>query len=684
MKEVTDVDHSSSVATYYFMGTLIFDVIIDILVSDALRAILSFILVFIYLRFMIGSWFLAFVGMLEIFLSIPLAWFFFSYVFGIEYFSTLNVLCLFIVAAIGADDIFVFMDAYKQSAHRSKDLLCSLESRMSWVYRRSGKAMAITSTTTCFAFLCTIISPIASTRSFGIFAALVILFDYILVMTLFCTSVVIYHDRLEEEPGWCFSCFCCVKNEPSPTQIARFQVKPEGQLKQDRITYVFQEKIAPLIINPRSRGFLIFPLLIWLGGATWYSTKLEATKTAEQALSPDHPLQKGATILSEKFPKVQQDRGTDVHFVWGLENVNRDGVKQLLNPEFVGVATYVHDFNFQEKCLKQMINACDRLKTDESFEGQIKRKKNGMRSIKCFADEYGAFHALGGLNNCSAVTSDGWKLSDWSTNQTEVLTKKILASKSCYGDGSVEDRYSQTLGWDGNTLRFVGISMESSILDPYSTLPEDVVRDHYDALIDFKRELDDELTNECQGGVIMTDLDQKFVFMNNQRIYKESTVSGSLIGVAIAFIVLLVSTRKFHISVFATMCICSVLVSVIGSITLLGWTLGTNEAILISILAGFSVDYVVHLAHAYVHASGGTTKRIKESFGDMGISVFSGMLTSVVASIPLFMCTLTFFAKFGTFLCLTIVFSWTFANIGFMSLLATAQIPIHNNTKKVT
>ena len=207
MKEVTDVDHSSSVATYYFMGTLIFDVIIDILVSDALRAILSFILVFIYLRFMIGSWFLAFVGMLEIFLSIPLAWFFFSYVFGIEYFSTLNVLCLFIVAAIGADDIFVFMDAYKQSAHRSKDLLCSLESRMSWVYRRSGKAMAITSTTTCFAFLCTIISPIASTRSFGIFAALVILFDYILVMTLFCTSVVIYHDRLEEEPGCC--CCCC-------------------------------------------------------------------------------------------------------------------------------------------------------------------------------------------------------------------------------------------------------------------------------------------------------------------------------------------------------------------------------------------------------------------------------------------------------------------------------------------
>lgn len=682
MKEVTDVDHSASVTTYYFMGTLIFDVIIDILISDALRAILSFILVFVYLRVMIGSWFLAFVGMLEIFLSLPLAWFFFTAVFGIKYFSTLNVLCLFIVAAIGADDIFVFMDAYKQSAHKSKDILGSLESRMSWVYRRSGKAMAITSATTCFAFLCTIISPIASTRSFGIFAALVILFDYILVMTLFCTSVVIYHDRLEEEPGWCCICFCCTKNEPSPTQIALSQNKNEGHPKQDRITYLFQEKIASLIINPRVRGFLVFPLLIWLGGATWYSTKLEATKTTEQALSPDHPLQKGVTILSEKFPKVQQDRGTDIHFVWGLENVNRDGVKQLLDPEFVGVPTYIDNFNFQEKCLNQMINACDRLKTEESFEGQIKRKKNGLRAIKCFADEYGAFHALGGLDNCSAVTGDAWKMSDWKMNQSGNLMEDFLSSKSCYGDGSIEDIYSQTLGWDGDSLRFVGISIESSILDPYSTLPENIVRDHYEALIDFKRELDSKMIEECQSQVIMTDLDQKFVFMNNQRIYKQSTFSGSIIGVAIAFLVLLVSTRKFHISLFATMCICSVLVSVLGSITLLGWTLGTNEAILISILAGFSVDYVVHLAHAYVHASGDTTKRIKESFGDMGISVFSGMLTSVVASIPLFMCTLTFFAKFGTFLCLTIVFSWTFANIGFMSLLATAQIPINNNIKK--
>jgi predicted RND superfamily exporter protein len=77
------------------------------------------------------------------------------------------------------------------------ETLVDLETRLSWVYRRAGTAMAITSCTTCFAFLCTVTSPIADVASFGIFAALVILMDYALVMTLFCTSVVLFHNHFE-------------------------------------------------------------------------------------------------------------------------------------------------------------------------------------------------------------------------------------------------------------------------------------------------------------------------------------------------------------------------------------------------------------------------------------------------------------------------------------------------------
>ena len=80
----------------------------------------------------------------------------------------------------------------------------------------------------------------------------------------------------------------------------------------------------------------------------------------------------------------------------------------------------------------------------------------------------------------------------------------------------------------------------------------------------------------------MTDLDQHFVFMNNKKMYRTSAISGIMLGVAIVFVVLLISTKKFHVALLATLSILCVLVSIIGSVLMMGFTLGTNKAILIS------------------------------------------------------------------------------------------------------
>lgn len=56
----------------------------------------------------------------------------------------------------------------------------------------------------------------------------------------------------------------------------------------------------------------------------------------------------------------------------------------------------------------------------------------------------------------------------------------------------------------------------------------------------------------------------QFVFMNNQNIYVQSALQSSLLGVAIAFVVLLISTHVFHIAFFASISIICVLISVVG------------------------------------------------------------------------------------------------------------------------
>merc|ERR1712038_1671935 len=153
---------------------------------------------------------------------------------------------------------------------------------------------------------------------------------------------------------------------------------------------------------------------------------------------------------------------------------------------------------------------------------------------------------------------------------------------------------------------------------------------------------------------------------------KQSTI----IAIAIAFAVVLLFTKSLHVSIFATLSIMSILVSVTGVMNMAGWTIGTLEAVLVTILVGFSVDYVVHLAHAYVESEGDVKTRVIHAFGEMGVSVLNGMLTSVAASIPMFFAQLLGYSRFAFFLCFTILFSWIFANLGFMSLLVTCKIPI--------
>lgn len=685
MDKIASDSHSDKVNSYYFMGTLIVDVLLQIVIADGRLATFSIMFVFIWIRVSVGSWFLALVGMIEIVLTIPVSWFILNTVFQIEMFPFLNALCIFIVAAIGADDIFVFMDAYKQSAYMG-NVLESLETRMSYVYRRTGTAMLITSATTCSAFLCTLLIPISAVRAFGIFAAIVIFIDYVLVMTLYCTAVVIYHNKLEK-PGCC-PCFTggfCKTTDPSPTENAYQNAIASGTesveetpATEEKVSAFFRDKVSAFIFNPFIRIGIALAMVGWICAATYFTFQLEATKETEQFLDDSHPLQKSFDILNKAFPVAERDLGLKVFFAWGLGEVDRTGVNLLLDKDNLGEVNFLDSFEFNEECQSALLDVCDNLKTNSDYEPYIKQE-NGLGSVSCFIEELGAFSVLGSLDDCTAVTSGSWKNETWQVSSGELVATMTSfgQEKSCYSDDgfNVFKYYQDEMGWDGENLKYASVSLENTVLDPFSTKAESVVREQYDKMVEIAAELDQSMGNVC-GPSTMTDLNQKFVFMNNQRIYARSALESSILGISIAFTVLLLATRVFHIAFFATLSITCVLVSVTGTMVLSGWTIGTTESVLITILAGFSIDYVVHLAHSYTKGEGDTFTRIRFAFEEMGISVLNGMLTSVGASIPMFFCSLTFFARFSFFLCSTIAFSWIFANFGFMSLLATAKIPI--------
>jgi len=88
------------------------------------------------------------------------------------------------VLGIAADDIFVFVDAWKQSFTYTDHLKNDIE-RLSYTWRRAARAMAVTSSTTAVAFLANAFSELMPISSFGIYAAAIVPINYFLVIFFF-------------------------------------------------------------------------------------------------------------------------------------------------------------------------------------------------------------------------------------------------------------------------------------------------------------------------------------------------------------------------------------------------------------------------------------------------------------------------------------------------------------------
>jgi len=139
----------------------------------------------------IGSFFIAIISIFMVVLSFPLTQLIYTYVLQITYNVNLNQLTIFIIMGIAADDIFVFCDAWKQSGAYNL-ISFSYERRMAYAFRRAQKSIFVTSTTTCVAFAANGFSDQVPIRAFGIFASVIVPVNYIMVILMMPSAMMIY------------------------------------------------------------------------------------------------------------------------------------------------------------------------------------------------------------------------------------------------------------------------------------------------------------------------------------------------------------------------------------------------------------------------------------------------------------------------------------------------------------
>nr|XP_054769044.1 protein dispatched homolog 3-like [Lytechinus pictus] len=171
-------------------GTEIFDQEVSMTIyHDVLLSIPTFIAIFVLLFvFTSFSLWLTICGLLSIVFSFCLAYFCYHVFFGIEALGLLNVVSVFVIIGIGVDDVFVFVNTFRQA-----DSIKDPALRMAHTITTAGGATFFTSITTAGAFGANMASQIPAIYDFGLFMMLLVIFCWLMVVMIMPSALNIWY-----------------------------------------------------------------------------------------------------------------------------------------------------------------------------------------------------------------------------------------------------------------------------------------------------------------------------------------------------------------------------------------------------------------------------------------------------------------------------------------------------------
>jgi hypothetical protein len=133
--------------------------------KDMVLAIGSAVFTFIAMVIHTRSMFLSTIGLLQVVLSFPLAYFVYTFVGQLQFFPFLNFIGLFVVFALGADDVFVAVDKWKNARKKVGPTPDATQVAVAAFPEALG-AMFCTSLTTAVAFFASAACPVVRVPCF--------------------------------------------------------------------------------------------------------------------------------------------------------------------------------------------------------------------------------------------------------------------------------------------------------------------------------------------------------------------------------------------------------------------------------------------------------------------------------------------------------------------------------------
>lgn len=673
-------------------------------------AMVGFSVIFVWIWIQVHTWstLIGGLGMLEILLSIPVTYT--IYTIFVPYYSQMHILAVFLVLGVGADDVFVMTDGWKQSVRdvvpvpgeSKKDRLVR---RMTYAYGRTASAVFNTSFTTAMAFVSTAISPIMTISAFGTYAAIAILVNYIMVITWFPAVILtaelyifpkfgikwgpqdedVWTDELaqlgpgeELEAKSVSKIDSCFENVYAKWMMWSVKVIQCRGNKDDKLSGKCCDRCH---IRPCATIWLILTAT-WAAVMIWQTSKLEPPTKAEAFFPDDHMSTGIIDIMSEEYLGAGAASYQTGALIFGLKSLDRSKFDRY-NPDFDrGIVSFDDDFDiYSKKNQLYLLNVC------QTLEEQVCRvldKSDGNYLEACTGKEHKLVRS--GTLNCWIREFHAWHKDKYSTEafDNDVITKKEFTARLLKfrkeekpANEDAGNSFKNSIGvietgvekLEETSVSYVSFEFTSSMV---TRKPVGVKQPLYDMM----EEVVKKISSDAPTGLKYVSQDFGFrgwVWMETEKALVNGLFNGLLICFPIAFCVLAFATLNLPLALIATLAIGCIVASVLGFVKAFnGWDLGIAETIAGIIVIGFSVDYVVHMGHMYIEAaekSGAMTreKRFFYAASKMGSTVMAGAITTAGSGAFMFMCQMRFFYKMAVLITLTIGFSFLFSFGFFMA-----------------
>jgi hypothetical protein len=692
---LTNSKFGNALLTGYSSGSK-FGIFSKQLIGDNVFSGGAFLFVFCLMWLHSSSGFVSSLAFFQIFLNLGVAYGIYMAVLNLPFFPFLNMIGLFVVIGIGADDVFVFMDSWKQSMQVLGGV-AELEDRLAFVLHRAGGSMLVTSLTTSSAFAANTFSPVTSLRCFGLFCAIIIIVDYVLMLCYVPALVVIHETYVVRgegalgkivKPMCCQFCKCCT-----------FCKVPEDPRQLRPTELWFKETLGPLVLKGK---FVFLPILLAIVAFLGFNaSQLQRPTSREfQLFKSDHPMERYDMELKNYFNAggADDDAGGGgnrwAYFTFG---VHGEDTGNHWDPNDWGTLELVNGFSIADADSQARLAAmCDDVKDEEWYSDPC---------VSSYGEDVDKFCRLLG-EVCPMRAFKHWVSVRCEDTSDDV---NILLNADCAGDdcfayrrdpqrttccgltfpvqdeatfdecfkvyhaSTAEGFWSQYL--DQRQSTGIWFDKEGDIKIVKAAFPTSVKgRSPYEATDAFYKQLVAFVGKVTKGaGKSVSSLyGAAFLgFYDLQRSLSEGAYQSAGFSFLLAFLVLAATTRNPLLTCLSLFTIFCIVASIVGVLVLDGWQLNILESIIISVAVGMSVDFVAHYSHSYLHSEGADRdERVLKCMSTMGVSVLTGAITTFMAGFFMSLAQTLFFFQFGVFMMSTMGFAWIYTNFMFVPLIS--------------